>query len=114
MVNHATRGRATGSRGRGRNRSENPHRNPNFRQNSVQNRQSPATHVLNSGRGRSFRDPATPYSAASRGYGGDGGSGSGGRERGGRGGAQYVARRPNSESAATTASADHVRKLSDV
>ncbi|XP_058069467.1 uncharacterized protein LOC131218730 isoform X2 [Magnolia sinica] len=101
MENHANRGRATGSRGRGRHRSENPHQNPNF----WQNRQSPATHVQNSGRGRLFRDPATPHSAAPRGYGGDGGRGSGGRGRGGRGGAQYVARRPNSESAATTASA---------
>ncbi|XP_058069471.1 DEAD-box ATP-dependent RNA helicase 52A-like isoform X2 [Magnolia sinica] len=109
--NQASGGRATGSRGRVRQQSENPHQNRNFRQNSGQNRQHreaggpqsggqrAVTHVKKSGRGGSFRDPATPHSPAPRGNGGDGGRGSGGRGGGGRVGAHHVARQP----AATTA-----------
>ncbi|XP_058069468.1 uncharacterized protein LOC131218731 [Magnolia sinica] len=103
MENHATRGSATGSRGRGRHESENPHHNRNFSQNSDQNRRWAAAHVKKSSRGRSFRDPATPNSAAPGGNGGDGGRGSSGRGRGGKGGAHYVARQRSSEPAGTTA-----------
>ncbi|XP_058069463.1 uncharacterized protein LOC131218728 isoform X1 [Magnolia sinica] len=104
--NHASRG----SRGSGRHQSEYPHQTRNFRQNSGQNRQrretggpqpaapTAAAHVQNSGRGRSFRDPATRHSANPRGNGGDGG----GSGRGGRDGAHYVARQPSSEPVATT------------
>ncbi|XP_058069475.1 uncharacterized protein LOC131218739 [Magnolia sinica] len=98
----ATRGRTTGSGGKGRQPSQNPHQNRNIHQNSGQNRQRleaggtqslalrAAAHVQNSGR-------VVQHSAAPRGNGSGGGRGSGGGQGGG--GAHHVARQSSSNQA---------------
>ncbi|XP_058069476.1 uncharacterized protein LOC131218740 [Magnolia sinica] len=105
MENQASRGRAAGYRGKGRQQSQNRNQNRNLRQNSSQNQlhreadgpqsgapREAAAHLQDSGRGRSFTEPATPHSATPRGN-----RGAGGRGRGGRGGA----RQPSSAASST-------------